>query len=141
MTITDAAFATVADKVAIRELTATYNRGVDEGRVDDVLACFTTGGAVEIPGTGVLNREAMVRLFEAVAGSVHLTTDAIIEVHGDCARQHCSLLVVGGSSGAERKILTTGRYDDELARTADGWRFARRLVVLDQSIAHLIGEL
>jgi hypothetical protein len=23
------------------------------------------------------------------------------------------------------EVITTGRYDDELVRTADGWRFAR----------------
>ena len=40
----DAEIAGVADKIAIRELTARYNHAIDEGRVDEWVATFTDDG-------------------------------------------------------------------------------------------------
>jgi len=35
------------------------------------------------------------------------------------------------ASGARTTLTNSGRYHDELVRTADGWRFTRRTAVLD----------
>jgi hypothetical protein len=74
----------------------------------------------------------LVKLLAPVQGQrVHMTMDPIIEISGDTATQECSLLLI---TRAPRRGITaafTGRYSDELVRTADGWRFARRVVHVD----------
>ncbi|HVW32863.1 MAG TPA: nuclear transport factor 2 family protein, partial [Acidimicrobiia bacterium] len=86
MTMTDTALSTLADKIAIRELTAVYNRAVDDGRVEDALATFVPGGSLEIPGMGALSEDSLRGLFSSLQGNVHATTDAIVEIDGDRAR-------------------------------------------------------
>ncbi|HLM96907.1 MAG TPA: nuclear transport factor 2 family protein, partial [Acidimicrobiales bacterium] len=70
-------------------------------------------------------------------GIVHVTVDAIIEVDGDRAVQDVTLLVVARPPAdapddkRQSRLQRTGRYHDQLVRTPDGWRFARRTVTLD----------
>ena len=140
MTTTDLSLTTLADKLAIRELTATYNRAVDDGRIDDAFATFAgNNGSLEIPGMGAMTGEALRELFGALQGCVHATTDAIIEVDGDRARQLCSLLVlVRAPEGGVVRLVTTGRYDDQLERTPEGWRFVARVATLDRRVDDVV---
>ena len=47
--------------------------------------------------------------------------------------QHVALVVLGRAAapGDKTKLMSTGRYEDDLVRTPDGWRFARRRCTLD----------
>jgi hypothetical protein len=38
-------------------------------------------------------------------------------------------------------LIGTGRYVDDLVRTADGWKFAKRLAVLDIELATMLEAL
>jgi hypothetical protein len=140
MTTTDLSLATLADKIAIRELTATYNRAVDDGRIEDAFATFVDGaGSLEIKGMGAMTGDELRALFSALAGIVHATTDAIIEVDGDRARQLCTLLVlVRAPEGGVVRLVTTGRYEDDVERTAQGWRFLRRFATLDRNVEDVV---
>jgi hypothetical protein len=139
MTMTDTTLSALADKIAIRELTAVYNRAVDDGRIDDALATFVPGGSLEVPGMGVLAGDALRSVFNSLQGNVHATTDAIVDVDGDHARQLCTVLfVLRAPEGGVVRLVSTGRYEDDLERTPAGWRFVRRLATLDRKVADVV---
>jgi|GEM_PF-5058446 len=50
----------------------------------------------------------------------------VIDVDGDVASSHVSLLVVAGG-----QLSTTGRYRDTLRREDGRWRIAKRTLTLD----------
>ena len=135
----DATVAWLVDRAQIRELTARYNRCFDDGDPEGFAATFTEDGVMEVVGgpstTGRAGLAEMVR--GTPYGIVHVTVDAIVEVDGDRAVQDVTLLVVArppeGVPHSERRsrLQRTGRYRDELVRTAEGWRFARRTATLD----------
>jgi uncharacterized protein (TIGR02246 family) len=135
----DATTAWLVDRTQIRELTARYNRAFDDGDPDAFAANFTEDGVMEIEGgpttTGRAGLAEMVR--HTPYGIVHVTVDAIVEVDGDRAVQDVTLLVVARpardapADKRRSRLQRTGRYHDELVRTPEGWRFARRSVVLD----------
>jgi uncharacterized protein (TIGR02246 family) len=127
------------DRAQIEELTARYNRAFDDGDPDGFAATFTDDGVMAVEGgpttTGATALAEMCR--HTPYGVVHVTVDPIVEVDGDRAVQSVALLVVQrpapDAPREERvsELRRTGRYTDELVRTADGWRFARRTVTLD----------
>jgi len=135
----DATTAWLVDRTQVRELTARYNRAFDDGDPDAFAATFTEDGVMEIDGgpttTGRAALADMVR--HTPYGIVHVTVDAIVEVDGDRAVQDVTLLVVArpardaAPDKRRSRLQRTGRYHDELVRTPEGWRFARRSVVLD----------
>ena len=133
------ALAWMVDRTRIRELTARYNRCFDDGDPDAFAATFTEDGVMEVVGGPVTTgRAALAEMVRHTPyGVVHVTVDAIVEVEGDRAVQDVTLLVVNrpqpDAPRAERRsrLQRSGRYHDELVRTAEGWRFARRTCTLD----------
>jgi uncharacterized protein (TIGR02246 family) len=135
----DETMAWLVDRTQIRELTARYNRAFDDGDADAFAATFTGDGVMEIDGgpatTGSAALAEMVR--RTPYGIVHVTVDAVVEVDGDRAVQDVTLLVVGRPGPDEpaekrrSRLARSGRYHDELVRTAEGWRFTRRTATLD----------
>jgi hypothetical protein len=126
----------LADRVAIQELTAQYNRAADGTDPKALLAVFAHDGSVEMrgrPGTDVVYRgDEIARLVAPAAlQRVHMTMDAIIEVHGDRATQVCTVLLCTRAPGRGIGALLTGRYIDDLVRTPVGWRFRRRIAEID----------
>lgn len=122
------------DRLAIRELTARYNQAIDEGRPEEWAATFTADGVFESPSRNPLRgRDALLEFARTrAAGGArtrHFTTDAIIEIDGDTARQTCYLLLLDTSQGV--KIKNCGVYVDRLTRTPEGWRFSHRRVALE----------
>lgn len=131
------------DKNAIAEHTAFYNKCWDDGRLDDWVATFTPDGVFELGGApdtvGLEALHAMITAMTSV-GFVHMTLDHRIEVGGDQAVQHCTVLLGRRSAGREpgsSQWVTTGRYTDGLRRTPDGWRFTRRVFAPDASLRGL----
>ena len=126
------------DWIAIRELTARYNRALDDSRADDWVDTFLESGGLYVAGTDdrwVGKTALMTFVSSKPWGSMHLTVDPEIQVDGDIARQVCSLIMVRRSPNRTAPVLmTTGRYDDVLSRTLQGWRFDKRVVFLDASI-------
>jgi 3-phenylpropionate/cinnamic acid dioxygenase small subunit len=136
--------ADLADRFAIRELTARYNDAIDDGRLDDYLACFTADGVFEVDGLGRAQGADQIRpMVEPISPiAVHLSLDAVIEVDGDTATQRCRFLL--GRRSPDRSdftIVTSGRYHDRLVRTADGWRFAERHAAFDIETAAVVSRL
>ncbi|GAA0618813.1 nuclear transport factor 2 family protein [Sporichthya brevicatena] len=127
----------LADYVAIRELSARYNRAVDDCRFADFAQCFTEDGVFEVVGLATFRGRAEIEknVSKFGFGTMHLTTDPTVEISGDSAVQICSVLVGNRQQNRSRfRFLTTGRYHDDLVRTPDGWRFTHRRVDTDLDI-------
>jgi uncharacterized protein (TIGR02246 family) len=127
----------LADRSAIRELTARYNHAFDDARPEQFADQFTENGVFDISGKFVAEgRAALEETVRRIGyGVVHATTDAIIAIDGDTATQVCTLLVVSRTRDRQKqRLLGTGRYHDELRRTPAGWRFARRTFVMDRDL-------
>ncbi|MGO9344322.1 MAG: nuclear transport factor 2 family protein [Acidimicrobiales bacterium] len=123
------------DRARIRELTARYNRCFDGGDPEGFAANFTEDGVMEVAGgPSTSGRQALAEMCRRVPrGIMHVTVDATVEVNGDSAKQHVALVVIGRAGRREDKptLMSTGRYEDDLVRTPDGWLFARRFCTLD----------
>jgi uncharacterized protein (TIGR02246 family) len=132
--VSDSETRALADWIAIRELTAKYNHSVDDGDVEafgsvfteDAVVLFRTASGEQITE----GRAAIQKLAERPPGQrVHATTDAVISIDGDTAIQECTLILTPVAAAGTAPTVT-GRYTDHLVRRPEGWRFARRTVVL-----------
>jgi uncharacterized protein (TIGR02246 family) len=123
----------VLDHLAIRELTARYNRAFDDVDSEAWADTFTPDGVMDYGGAPISGRDALIKMSQATGyGVVHITADPIIEVDGDRGTQRCTVIIANRSEARDRVGITmTGRYEDELVRTPDGWRFKRRKAILD----------
>ncbi len=57
----------------------------------------------------------------------HVTTDDLIAIDGDRATRVCTLMVLQPLPDGGTVVTNRGRYEDELVRTSEGWRFASRV--------------
>ena len=115
----------------IRDLLARYTWYFDTGRGEDWASLFTDDGQLVVgDGPPVAGRAALEEMAANVKpGSMHhFIVNPAIEVDGDRATCHCSLLL---SQGQPPTFTMAGRYEDELARVDGRWRFRRRTVTLD----------
>jgi uncharacterized protein (TIGR02246 family) len=123
------------DRARIRELTARYNRCFDDGDPDGYADTFTEDGVMEVAGgPSTSGRNDLAEMCRKIPwGVMHVTVDATVDVDGDSAKQHVALVVIrrAGRPQDKPQITSTGRYEDDLVRTPDGWRFARRRCTLD----------
>jgi hypothetical protein len=134
--MTETALQELADKLSISELAARFNRAADGVDPDAFHDLFVAEGVVVMRGASVGERTYKgPGIGQLVAPSpaqrVHLTTDALIDFDGDRAVHTCSLLLLTRARLRGLAALFTGRYTDEMVRTPEGWRFARRVVDLD----------
>ena len=135
----DAEVAWLVDRTRIRELTARYNRCFDDGDTEGFAATFVEDGVMEVAGGPITTgRAALAEMCRHTPyGIVHVTVDATVEIDGDKAVQDVTLLVVARpapdapADAKSARLQRSGRYHDELVRTAEGWRFARRTATLD----------
>lgn len=133
-----------ADRDAIRDLLARYTYNGDRGRVAELAACFAADGVIEYPGNRAVGPAAILAALDsggernpALTFVRHHITNPLIEVTGDSAAAR-SYFAVHTDIGPDH----SGTYSDTLARTADGWRFTRRLVRIDwQSPASLFRSM
>lgn len=128
--------ADVLDRFAIAELTARYNRAADGIDPDELLSLFTPDAEIEMRGgtDGIktfVGAEIASLVAPFPAQRVHMTMDSTIDINGDAATQLCTLLLCTRSPRRHVAALFTGRYADELVRTAGGWRFRRRVIEVD----------
>lgn len=122
----------LGDIEAIRRLTYEYAMAVDTMQLDAVIDLFMPD-AVWDTGPGgppVMNNRDEIRefykgLFEASNNLYHLTSNHIINVHGDTATGTAYFVATGVTSNGE-SFGANGYYGDTYVRTPDGWKFQRR---------------
>lgn len=120
------------DRDAIRDLLARYTYNGDRGRLTEMTACFADDGVLEYLGKAPQGPAAIKTALSSGTRDGRLTfirhhiTNPLIAVDGDNATSR-SYFTVHSNFGPDH----SGTYDDRLARTAAGWRFAHRRVRID----------
>ncbi len=124
---TDTSTENAAGYAAITQLTAKYNRIFDSGASDRLAEIFVPDAVLNVGGfEGFRGFDVLGGVAERGAGKfVHVTTDTIVDIHGDHAHQHATLMLFARGEG-EAQFARLAYYDDVLVLTPDGWRFASR---------------
>ncbi|MEU2375717.1 MULTISPECIES: nuclear transport factor 2 family protein [Streptomyces] len=121
----------LTDRAEITDLLDRYLRSLDDGVFDEewARAFHTEDVTAEMPIGTVHGRAALLaRVRRGMAlfdRTVHLGTNAVIEVDGDRATargaQLSTHVLADGSGGV---FVSAGHAENELVRTADGWRIS-----------------
>jgi hypothetical protein len=112
---------TPEDHVAIADLLARYCLALDTDDADGWVALFLPDARYEVYGRTFEGHEGLRRMIGGAPGGLHLGGPPVIEMTGrDRAHAQRNLLFVERASGESRRAV----YDDELQRTASGWRIA-----------------
>lgn len=121
-----------AAREVIRDLLTRYTYNGDRGRLADLAACFASDGVLEFPGSSATGPDAIVAALSsgtrnpAISFLRHHITNPLIIIHGNTATARSYFQVIS-NHGPDH----AGAYSDRLISTADGWRFAHRLVRVD----------
>lgn len=114
---------TPEDQVAITQLLARYCLALDHDDLDTWVGLFTPDAVYEVYGRTFVGHEGLRKLMTGAPGGLHLGGPPVISmVDTDHATTQQNLLFAEAQEGIMRSAL----YDDDLVRTADGWRIARR---------------
>lgn len=132
---------TYLDFEEIRQLHGRYSHAIDFEDVDGLVGCFAAGGGFECPdepdstyrGQEELRRFA-AHVAEGTMGHVrHSIMSSLIAGDGTRARSLSYALItrdfappVGKGQHTRSAVLTTGLYEDELARVGTRWVYAKR---------------
>jgi hypothetical protein len=110
------------DEAEIRNLLARYCLDLDLDDLDGWIALFTADASYEVYGRTFTGHDGLRRMLSGAPGGLHLGGPPVIEaVDADHARTLRNLLFVDRTTGEARHAV----YDDDLVRTAGGWRIAR----------------
>jgi hypothetical protein len=115
------AVSTADDHSEIRDLLARYCLLLDLDDMDGWLQLFTDDGIYQVYGREAVGRDGIRALLTGAPGGLHLGGPPVVDLDGDRATTVRNLLFVDRATGEQRQAV----YDDELVRTADGWRIAR----------------
>jgi SnoaL-like domain len=128
----------VANRLAIGDLTARYNRALEADDLEAWIGTFVQEGVLH--GTGgesFSGHRELARFFrEAPPDRIRVTTDAQVDVDGVHARQECRYLTLRpGSDGGGPVVEAVGRYRDVLIYERGRWYFSTREMVADLGAA------
>jgi ketosteroid isomerase-like protein len=136
--VTDAALVRLLDERAIVEVTHRYCAALDGRRWEALDGCFIPDAVAVyggVPGEhhGLDAIKAICRAsLQPLDASQHLVANHLVDLAGDTATsrcyvraQHCRRGLTGGDN-----FMVAGTYEDDWRRTPDGWRIARRVLVV-----------
>jgi hypothetical protein len=118
---------------------------IDTGDGAGFANCFVPGGVFD-SGMNVLEGFEAISKFadqthSAMPGMRHNATNIVVDSldpeaagegeDGAAERAKGSAFLIGYVVDGGYKVIVTGRYSDELVKTADGWRFSRRVFTMD----------
>jgi 3-phenylpropionate/cinnamic acid dioxygenase small subunit len=134
---------TISDYLSIRDLCARYNRYADLADGENYAELFTEDAEFHIVGNRVYRgRTEIAAACAATQVTVHITTDPLMEFHGDTATQRSrTISVYRALDGSKNEFVASGWYIDELKRAPEGWRFFRRRVELDLKIDEVFRKM
>lgn len=128
--------AELVDREEIRALVVRYAHAVDHRAWEEVAACFTPDATADYAWFSGPLAELLPKIRAGLEGfdaTMHFVGNHLAELRGDEASAETYALCVhrGVRSGTVREVTVALRYLDRLARTAAGWRIARRDVAVD----------
>ena len=121
------------DEVAIQQTLNRYSEGCSRADWKQVMSTFTAEATWEIPFMGArlqthaVIQKAMSDFVSQMAYFVQSNSPAIIAVNGNRATARSVIRECGKFADRDEALEILGRYDDDLIRTADGWKFTRRV--------------
>jgi len=122
------------DKQHIRELQNRYSYAIDSGQYDKLDGMFTSDATYNFVTGATDNLEALKNTIrdalQPLSSSQHINGNQWAEIEGDRATAGCYFTVHMFKEGVVdgEHFEMGGRYDDELLRTPDGWRFTSRTI-------------
>jgi 3-phenylpropionate/cinnamic acid dioxygenase small subunit len=128
--------ADMLDRAAVFDLTVDYCTAIDAKDWDALRSVFAPAATARLGRTdheGVDDIIARCRsALTSLDASQHMITNHRIRVDGDRATCSCHVQAqhVRAAAAAGPNYLVGGRYDDDLERTPDGWRIARRVLTV-----------
>jgi ketosteroid isomerase-like protein len=124
----------LADRDAIRDLARRYAHHVWQNELDALVALFAEDGEMD-PGTRppIRGRAALAEGFRQMVGGASVfmpfVQQHVVDLDGDRATGTCYVDLRADVEG--KSMIGAGWYEDRYVRTADGWRFAARKIVLN----------
>lgn len=122
----------MSEETAIQQVLNRYTDGCNRRDWDQVMATFTPDGLWEVPSQGARHeghaaiRAAMSGFVQMMAYFVQTNSAAVIEVSGDQATARVTIRECGKFADRDEALEVLGYYEDDLVRTEEGWKFARR---------------
>ena len=114
------------DRDEILQLLYRYNHAIDGGDAHGWAGTFTADGVFDVAGQVRSGRDELAAFASGVHGYRHIVVNPVIDVAGDAATVRAYFVVYRGTA-----LTATGTYADEVVRTPDGWRFAKRVSTPD----------
>lgn len=129
-----------ADRQDVAEVLVRYATGIDRRDWDLFRTCFTADVHADYQDIAVwVGVEEITAFMDAAhAGmgrTLHRITNIDVRLDGDraTARSYVDAVLMAADGGSG--FNPVGFYDDELVRTADGWRIARRRFTMVRATA------
>jgi uncharacterized protein (TIGR02246 family) len=120
------------DIVAIRTLTDQYSAAANRLDAKAMAAVYAEDGEIDAQGNQFKGRQEIERVFAETMGIMQVMNQicsaGVIEVTGDRATAHWSVAEFAKRRNLDKLELFIGDYQDELIRTKEGWRFAKRVL-------------
>lgn len=126
----------VSDRIEINDLLIRYTVAIDKKDYTLLDTCFVSDAHLDYTSAGgIAGDYPKVRAWlEAALApfpmTVHYVTNSVVELLGDTATARTAVLNPMGfqsSDGAMHQFTVGAYYNDELVRTADGWRIQQRI--------------
>jgi uncharacterized protein (TIGR02246 family) len=121
------------DEAAIQRLLNTYSQTASSGEWEAAAGTYAEDGVWDIPHLGIRVegraevRRQITEFFDTMMDYVlQINSPALIEVSGDRATARSGIRECGKAKGRMEGFEFLGLYEDELVRTPEGWRFAKR---------------
>ncbi len=114
-----------------------YTWALDEHRWDDLRNVFTPEATANLSSPdSLVGVDAIIgrvrAALEPLDDSQHLVGNHRVVVDGDTATHRCYLHAqhIRRAANGGPTYIVAGRYEDELARTPDGWRITHRALIV-----------
>lgn len=122
-----------ADKAQIAEVLIRYATGIDFKDWKLFRTCWADEVDIDYGDLGIFtDPDAFTTLMEQIHGGMgqtyHRISNIVVDVDADraTARSYVRAVLQAVPDDGGSWIDALGHYDDELVRTADGWRIAKR---------------
>ena len=134
MIIAEPSAAEAADVIAINHLAASYADAVSRLRIEEAVETYAIDGVLASPTTDdAVGRPAIVSVISAATALLEFVFQTVhgglVRVDGDRAAARFPITEWSRRTRDGVTLVFLGVYEDDLVRTAEGWRFARRELV------------
>lgn len=126
----------MSDRLEIQDLLARYSFAIDDHDWDALDRVFTPDAHIDYTAAGGIKgrypevKEWLASVLPLFAITQHLAATTTLDLAGDTAQARTILFnpMVSRDDRGDEHVLFVGLwYRDELVRTTDGWRIARRV--------------